>query len=138
MQPGAARTPDTWWDGQPFDRILADVPCTASGIVRRHPDGKWLRRATDVARFAAEQRAILNALWPLLARGGSMLYVTCSVFSDENEARIAEFLTATPAALRETLIFPTDVEHQGGQVLPSADAAPHNQDGFFYALIRKA
>jgi 16S rRNA (cytosine967-C5)-methyltransferase len=135
---GDARTPDVWWDGQPYDRILADVPCTASGIVRRHPDGKWLRRATDVARFAAEQRAILDALWPLLARGGSMLYVTCSVFGDENEARIAEFLAATPAALRETLIFPADVEHQGGQVLPSADAAPHNQDGFFYALIRKA
>jgi 16S rRNA (cytosine967-C5)-methyltransferase len=135
---GDARTPDSWWDGQRFDRILADVPCSASGIVRRHPDGKWLRRATDIANFAAEQRAILGALWPLLARDGFLLYVTCSVFSDENEARIGEFLAATPGALRETLIFPREVSQQGGQVLPSAEAAPHNQDGFFYALIRKA
>jgi 16S rRNA (cytosine967-C5)-methyltransferase len=135
---GDARTPDAWWDGEPFDRILADVPCTASGIARRHPDVKWLRRATDVASFANEQRALLAALWPLLARGGLMLYVTCSVFSDENAARIDEFLAATPGALRETLIFPGEVAHEGGQVLPSADAAPHNRDGFFYALLRKA
>ena len=99
---------------------------------------KWLRRATDVASFANEQRALLAALWPLLARGGLMLYVTCSVFSDENAARIDEFLAATPGALRETLIFPGEVAHEGGQVLPSADAAPHNRDGFFYALLRKA
>lgn len=135
---GDARTPSTWWDGKPYDRILADVPCTASGIVRRHPDAKWLRRASDVARFAVEQHAILQSLWPLLAPGGLLLYVTCSVFSEENDARIAAFIARTPGALRETPIFPPQVGHQGGQVLPSADAAPHNQDGFFYALIRKA
>jgi len=135
---GDARAPDTWWDGQPYARILADVPCTASGIVRRHPDAKWLRRATDIAKFAAEQRAILAALWPLLAPGGLLLYATCSVFSDENEARVAQFVADTPGALREIPIFAPQVVHDGGQVLPSPDAAPHNQDGFFYALIRKA
>ncbi len=135
---GDARAPDAWWDGRPFERILADVPCSASGIVRRHPDAKWLRRARDIAQFAAEQRTILAALWPLLAPGGLLLYATCSVFSEENEARVVQFLAETDGALREVPIFPPHVLHEGGQVLPSADGAPHNQDGFFYALIRKA
>src|SRR6185312_17161904 len=82
---GDACDPSAWWDGRAYDRILADVPCSASGIVRRHPDGKWLRRASDIAAFAARQDAILDALWPLVARGGLMLYVTCSVFREEND-----------------------------------------------------
>ena len=91
---GDAGAPAAWWDGLPFDRILADVPCTASGIVRRHPDGKWLRRPGDVASFAARQRAILDALWPLVKPGGELLYVTCSVFREENEARDRRLLLA--------------------------------------------
>ncbi|HEV8503089.1 MAG TPA: 16S rRNA (cytosine(967)-C(5))-methyltransferase RsmB [Casimicrobiaceae bacterium] len=135
---GDARDPAAWWDGRAFDRILADVPCSASGIVRRHPDAKWLRRASDIAQFTAEQDGLLAALWPLLAHGGRLLYATCSVFRAENEARIEAFMATRPEALRETLILPAEVAHEHGQVLPSAEASPHNQDGFFYALIRKA
>jgi 16S rRNA (cytosine967-C5)-methyltransferase len=133
-----AVAPSGWWDGTPFDRILADVPCTASGVVRRHPDGKWLRRPTDLAGFASQQRALLDGLWPTLARGGLLLYATCSVFRDENETRIVEFLAGTPDALRESLILPGDIAHSGGQLLPSPEGAGHNHDGFFYALLRKA
>jgi 16S rRNA (cytosine967-C5)-methyltransferase len=134
---GDAGTPTAWWDGRPFERILADVPCTASGIVRRHPDGKWLRRKSDIAGFAQQQARLLAALWPLLAPGGLLLYATCSVFAAENEAPVAAFIAANPAALRESITFPDDLPHVGGQLLPSADAAGHNQDGFFYALLRK-
>jgi 16S rRNA (cytosine967-C5)-methyltransferase len=135
---GDAREPAGWWDGRPFDRIVADVPCTASGVVRRHPDGKWLRRASDVAAFGREQAAILESLWPLLAPGGRLLYATCSLFTEENAARVDEFLAVHPEALRETLNLPAGVMHEGGQLLPSGNAAPHNQDGFFYALMQKA
>lgn len=135
---GDAGNPAGWWDGRPFDRILADVPCTASGIVRRHPDGKWLRRKSDIAGFAQQQTRLLAALWPLLAPGGLLLYATCSVFAGENEGPIAAFVAAHPEALRESITFPDDLPHAGGQLLPSADAAGHNQDGFFYALLRKA
>jgi 16S rRNA (cytosine967-C5)-methyltransferase len=135
---GDACAPDEWWEGRAFDRILADVPCTASGVVRRHPDGKWLRRKTDIATFAARQARMLRALWPLLAPDGLLLYATCSVFADENEGRIGEFLANTPGALRETINFDPDLPREGGQLLPSAQGARHNQDGFFYALLRKA
>jgi 16S rRNA (cytosine967-C5)-methyltransferase len=134
---GDAVQPHAWWDGVAFDRVLADVPCTASGIVRRHPDGKWIRRPTDVASFARQQRAILEALWPLVKRGGELLYVTCSVFREENETRIAEFLAGHAGALREPLTFPDGVAHSGGQLLPSREAGSHNQDGFFFARLRK-
>jgi 16S rRNA (cytosine967-C5)-methyltransferase len=77
---GDAGAPQTWWDGRPFDRILADVPCTAAGVVRRHPDIKWLRREADIESFARQQSRILDALWGCLARGGALLYVTCSIF----------------------------------------------------------
>ena len=135
---GDASDPSGWWDGQPFDRILADVPCSASGVVRRHPDAKWLRRQGDIAAFTRDQRRILDALWPLLAVGGKLLYATCSVFRSENDAQIDEFLASHPDALRETITFPANVRHLGGQLLPSASRPVHNQDGFFYALLRKA
>lgn len=135
--PGDAGDPAAWWDGQPFDRILADVPCTASGIVRRHPDGKWLRRKSDLAGFAHQQQRLLAALWPLLAPGGLLLYATCSVFTAENEGAVDAFRAAHPDALRESITFADDLPHAGGQLLPSADGAGHNQDGFFYALLRK-
>ena len=135
---GDAGDPSAWWDGRAYDRILADVPCTASGIVRRHPDAKWLRRKSDLAAFAVEQRRILTGLWPLLAPGGLLLYATCSVFASENELRVREFTAQIPEALRETIRFDPDVVHDGGQLLPSGKGARHNHDGFFYALLRKA
>jgi 16S rRNA (cytosine967-C5)-methyltransferase len=138
VRAGDASAPSTWWDGRPFDRILADVPCTSSGIVRRHPDVKWLRRASDVAAFAGVQRTMLDALWGCLARGGTLLYATCSVFAEENEAVAAAFASRTPDALRESVAFPAEAESAGGQLLPSLPGAPHNQDGFYYARFRKA
>jgi 16S rRNA (cytosine967-C5)-methyltransferase len=132
-----AGVPAQWWDGRAFDRILVDVPCTASGVVRRHPDAKWLRRESDVAGFARSQARMLDALWPCLARGGLMLYATCSVFREENEDQVAAFAARHPDALRESLTFPAGVAHRGGQLLPSLPGASHNQDGFFYALLRK-
>ncbi len=128
----------TWWDGNPFDRIVADVPCTASGVARRHPDGKWLRREADIAGFARQQGRMLDSLWPCLARGGKLLYATCSVFSDENESGIAGFTARHPDALRETLTFAPEIDCEGGQLLPSLPGACHNQDGFYYARLRKA
>jgi 16S rRNA (cytosine967-C5)-methyltransferase len=137
LRVGDAADPAAWWDGMPFDRILADVPCTASGVVRRHPDGKWLRRKSDLDAFAAQQARILDGLWPLLAPGGGLLYVTCSVFAAENGGQVDAFLARHPDALRESLSLPADCLHADGQLLPSGNAAGHNQDGFFYALLRK-
>lgn len=137
IQAGDARRPQAWWDGRPFDRILADVPCTASGVVRRHPDGKWLRRPADVGQCAADQARILAALWGCLAPGGLLLYVTCSVFRAENEDVVAAFCAGRPEALRESVDLPPEVGATAGQLLPSLPAAAHNHDGFFYALLRK-
>ncbi|WMD19557.1 16S rRNA (cytosine(967)-C(5))-methyltransferase RsmB [Achromobacter seleniivolatilans] len=121
---------DSWWDGKPFDAVLADVPCTASGIVRRHPDIRWLRRENDVRRTATLQINILDALWQTVAPGGRLLYVTCSVFPIEGARQALEFLQRHPDATR--LEAP-------GQLLPVAvDATPAAQhDGFFYALFAK-
>ncbi|AVG42504.1 16S rRNA (cytosine(967)-C(5))-methyltransferase RsmB [Achromobacter insolitus] len=121
---------DAWWDGKPFDAVLADVPCTASGIVRRHPDIRWLRRENDVRRTATLQARILDALWRTVAPGGRLLYVTCSIFPIEGTRQALEFMQRHPEALR--LDAP-------GQLLPVAvDATPAAQhDGFFYALFAK-
>ena len=123
--------PGDWWDGTPFDRILADVPCSASGIARRHPDIKWLRRANDVAAFAVRQGEILDALWQVLGPDGKLLYATCSVFPQENDAVIEAFLARrrVSGGRAERLPLP-----DGGtaQELPGAE-----RDGFYYALIRK-
>jgi len=126
---GDAAEPDKWWDGRTFDRILADVPCSASGVVRRHPDIKWLRRRTDIAGFAAQQLDILRALWLLLAPEGKLLYATCSVFRQENEQVIAAFLAQQPDARRLPIALP---ESGNGQILPN-----DQHDGFFYALLQK-
>ena len=134
---GDAGDPAGWWDGRPFDRILADVPCTASGVVRRHPDAKWLRRKSDLVSFAAQQQRLLPALWGTLAPGGALLYVSCSVFAAENEHQIKSFMNSHPEALRESITFPDDCPHLGGQLLPAANDAGHNQDGFFFALLRR-
>jgi len=115
---------DTWWDGQPFERILADVPCSASGVVRRHPDIKWLRRESDIAGFVVQQSNIIDALWRTLADGGTMLYVTCSVFDDENHCQIERFLARHPdAEMSQTC---------RNSLLPTTD-----HDGFYYACLHK-
>jgi 16S rRNA (cytosine967-C5)-methyltransferase len=130
---GDARTPQTWWDGRAFARILADVPCSASGVVRRHPDIKWLRRAEDTAAFAERQRELLDALWQLLGSDGKLLYATCSVFHEENEEQIARFLERHHDARRLSLPgLNSNPQVPAGQILPDA-----THDGFFYALLEK-
>ncbi len=128
---GDARTVDAWWDGRPYDRILADVPCSASGVVRRHPDAKWLRREADIAGFAATQRAIVDALWRTLAPGGKMLYATCSVFAQENAEQINAFVGRHADARH----LPTVGATRGDAQLPELPDAEH--DGFYYALLQK-
>ena len=130
---GDAGAPEAWWDGERFDRILADVPCSASGVVRRHPDIKWLRREADIASFADQQTRILRALWPCLKPGGKLLYATCSLFPEENEAQIESLCAMYAEAQR----LPLELPEGEAQLLPSAPGAAHNQDGFFYALIAK-
>lgn len=138
---GDASRPKDWWDGQPFDRILADVPCSASGIVRRHPDIRWLRRESDVARLMTEQRRIVSQLWPLLKPGGILVYVTCSIFPTEGEEQALWFGAQLPDAIR--LQAP-------GQLLPGVKAPettgsgtagkaslPSDHDGFYYARFQK-
>lgn len=126
---GDAAAPEEWWDGLSFQRILADVPCSASGVVRRHPDIKWLRRRADIAGFARQQFNILRALWPLLAQDGKLLYATCSVFHQENEQVVAAFLAQQPDARRLPITLPDAID---GQLLPN-----DQHDGFFYALLQK-
>ena len=136
-QADAADLP-SWWDEKPFDRILLDVPCTASGVMRRHPDGKWLRRGSDIAQFAQQQRRLLDALWPTLRPGGRLLYTTCSIFSEENEVRVRDFLARKPDAFRLELAWPEGMRRHGqGQLLPADGAGEDNHDGFFYALVEK-
>ena len=127
IQAADCTAPDTWWDGVAFDRILADVPCSASGVARRHPDIKWLRRAADIPAFASRQARILDALWRVLAPGGKLLYVTCSVFPEENGDVVDAFAARTPGARRIPL-----PDRAAQQYLPGPE-----HDGFFFALIEK-
>ncbi|HUD35245.1 MAG TPA: 16S rRNA (cytosine(967)-C(5))-methyltransferase RsmB, partial [Variovorax sp.] len=131
-----AGRPASWWDGTPFDAILLDAPCTASGIVRRHPDVRWLRRESDTAQLALQQAMLLAALWPLVRPGGRLLYCTCSVFRDEGSHQIEAFLAHnTDARLKPS----------PGHLLPQSGANAHgvpdnalgDHDGFFYALLEK-
>lgn len=129
----AAET-DKWWDGVPFDRILLDAPCSASGVIRRHPDIKLLRRPTDLKQLAQEQTQMLTKLWPLLKEGGLLLYATCSIFPEENNQRIEDFLAAHPDAHEEKMIADWGMPCiYGRQILPGRD----NMDGFYYARLRK-
>lgn len=120
-------SPGEWSEGGPFERILLDAPCTASGVVKRHPDIKWLRRESDIARMSATQGRMLDALWQQLAPGGKLLYATCSVFPQENAQTVASFLARSSQARRLPLEGLDD-----GQMLPDA-----RHDGFFYALLEK-
>ena len=144
---GDAKHPGAWLSSSNeaethrFDRILLDAPCTASGIVRRHPDIPWLRRDSDVAQLTTIQRELLEALWPLLDTGGRLLYVVCSLFPEEGREQIARFLKRHPEARQLPL--------PSAQLLPNGTAAgargvswhgselPALHDGFFYALLEK-
>jgi 16S rRNA (cytosine967-C5)-methyltransferase len=131
---GDAVETEGWFDGRPFDRILADVPCSASGIVRRHPDIKWLRRPDDIRRYAERQAVILGSLWQVLAAGGKLLYATCSVFQEEGGMQIARFLERHPDARCLDLPAPqSNPQMRSGQILPD-----EHHDGFFYALLQRA
>jgi 16S rRNA (cytosine967-C5)-methyltransferase len=133
------RTPEAFWDGRPFDRILADVPCSATGVIRRHPDIKLLRRQADIASFARVQLEILRAAFGMLAEGGRLLYSSCSVLPAENEAVVGSFLTSERHAqlvpLPAALLPPeTKIRVAGMQLLPGTQAGT---DGFYYAYLEK-
>ncbi len=133
---GDAGRPEEWWDRRVYDRILVDAPCTATGVIRRHPDIKLLRRASDVARLAERQREILDRLWPLLRSGGRLLYATCSILREENESQTAAFLERNADAGPVILDFAGELGFPSGpgrQILPG-DAG---MDGFYYACLRK-
>jgi 16S rRNA (cytosine967-C5)-methyltransferase len=134
-----AAHPDVWWDGRPFDAILLDAPCSASGIVRRHPDVRWLRRASDIAALAEIQARLLDALWTVLKPGGRLLYCTCSVFKAEGQDQIDAFLQRQPDA--DIAKHPSSPGHMlplpdNGQqaASPTSGASP---DGFYIALLDK-
>ena len=131
---GDALFPDSWWDGQVFDRILLDAPCSATGVIRRHSDIKLLRTEEEIQSVCTTQSQLLQALWPLLAAGGTMVYATCSVIAIENELQIASFLKSqsdcTLVAISDIWGRPTG---HGRQILPGEDG----MDGFFYTVLTK-
>ena len=129
-----ASKPDSWWDGQPFQRILLDVPCSATGVIRRNPDIKFFRQATDIHSVVQEQQRILKDVWPLLAPGGQLVYATCSILPQENSQQIAQFLAQHPDAVEIHINAPWGqrCEH-GRQILPGTD----EMDGFYYAILQK-
>ena len=133
---GDAASPGNWFDGNEYDCILVDVPCTASGVMRRHPDIKLLRRESDIMPLLAHQRKILDALWRLLKPGGKMLYCTCSVFKDENENQISKFLErhADSIEIKLSDVDWGEARPHGRQILTGSD----NMDGFFYGLLTKS
>ena len=134
LHTGDALSPSSWWDGQKFDRILVDAPCSATGIIRRHPDIKLLRHLEDIHNIAKVQNQMLETLWPLLAPGGVLLYATCSIMPDENARIIQSFLARHAEANLDTTPQPWGHSTGNGwQILPGE----HDMDGFFYAKIRK-
>jgi 16S rRNA (cytosine967-C5)-methyltransferase len=140
LQAADARRTAAWWDGRHFDAILLDAPCTASGIVRRHPDVRWLRRPADIQTLARVQAELLDALWPLLAPGGRLLYATCSIFPAEGRQQIDAFLQRLPSG--SALLEPQSPGHllplPDNAALALKDRSAVLQDGFFYALMRKS
>ncbi|GKT12814.1 MAG: 16S rRNA (cytosine967-C5)-methyltransferase [Thiomicrorhabdus sp.] len=134
-QVGDASLPDTWWDGEQFDKILLDAPCSATGIIRRHPDIKWHRTEEDIEELVIIQAAILKALWPLLKSGGKLLYATCSILPHENTRQIQAFLAEEPSA-KEIAIHANwgqASDTPGRQIFPGTNG----MDGFFYCLLEK-
>lgn len=131
-----AGKPKTWWNGQLFDAVLLDAPCTASGIVRRHPDIRWLRRETDIAQLAAIQKQLLQTLWPLVRPGGRLLYCTCSVFKAEGDEQVKTFVEHNTDALLAPSLG--HLRPQTMRVAPAlADNLPGDHDGFYFALLEK-
>ncbi|HIF9383304.1 TPA: 16S rRNA (cytosine(967)-C(5))-methyltransferase RsmB [Photobacterium damselae] len=125
-----ARYPDKWWDGDKFDRILLDAPCSATGVIRRHPDIKWLRRGEDIAALAQLQAEIFDAMWLQLKSGGTLVYATCSITPQENRDQVSAFLARTADA---TLVG-SEATNPGRQILPGEE----NMDGFYYAVLQKS
>ncbi|MFB6434980.1 MAG: 16S rRNA (cytosine(967)-C(5))-methyltransferase RsmB [Candidatus Malihini olakiniferum] len=131
VRQGDGREPSTWCDEQLFDRILLDAPCSATGVILRHPDIKWLRRDSDIANLALLQQELLEAIWPRLKIRGTLVYATCSVLPEENQQQIRAFLTRHTDA---HLVEPGNMQHPGLQKLPT----PADGDGFFYAKLVKS
>jgi len=130
-----AAEPCTWWDGEPFDAILVDAPCSATGIVRRQPDVLLHRRPGDIDSLVALQSRLLDALWPMLRPGGTMVYATCSILKAENEAQVAAFLARTPDAVSAAVpSFAARAAGPGWQRLPGE----RGMDGFFIARMTRA
>jgi 16S rRNA (cytosine967-C5)-methyltransferase len=123
---------NTWWNEKLFDRILLDAPCSASGVVRRHVDIKWLRRSRDIETFAKQQKIMLQAMWQLLKKGGKLLYATCSIFPDENQEVIDNFIKEQSDAKEVKWSVDSEYSRYENQLIPNA-----NHDGFFYALLEK-
>jgi 16S rRNA (cytosine967-C5)-methyltransferase len=130
---GDAARPADWWQGPQFDRILLDAPCSATGVIRRHPDIKWLRRQEDIAQLAALQGRILDALWARLKPGGTLLYATCSILPDENGEQIRAFLQPYPGCAPSAAAR----ARQPGAAGLAAAAGQAGRDGFYYAKLSK-
>ncbi len=131
---GDGCAPDDWWDGVQYDRILLDAPCSGSGVIRRHPDIKLLRRASDIASLSQQQLSLLSSLWPLLKEGGLLLYATCSILPQENEDVIEKFLSQEDHAKEQRIdVNYAHSRRHGIQILPGE----HQMDGFFYACLQK-
>jgi 16S rRNA (cytosine967-C5)-methyltransferase len=128
-----ATQPNEWWDGKPFDRILLDAPCSATGVIRRHPDIRWLRKKQDIEPLVAIQQRLLNTLWELLKPGGTLLYATCSILPEENQKQITHFLTTQSNARLVPLLNNENTVNPGRQILPGEE----NMDGFYYARLQK-
>lgn len=131
---GDAADIDSWWQGQQFDRILLDAPCSATGVIRRHPDIKWLRKNNDIEELANLQRQIFDHCWQWLKPGGTLLYATCSILPQENSQQVEQFLARTPDAKLVPIAQQSNPEDIGWQILPGQD----NMDGFYYARLVKA
>ena len=128
-----ASQPKDWWDGNLFDRILLDAPCSATGVIRRHPDIKWLRKSQDIAVLVELQQSILSALWSTLKPGGTLLYATCSILNEENKEQITQFLNNQKDAVLEPILENETDENPGWQIMPGEQ----QMDGFYYARLRK-
>lgn len=131
---GDASQPELWWDGRQFDRILLDAPCSATGVIRRHPDIKWLRKSADIEVLVDLQRKILAAIWPLLKPGGTLLYATCSILAAENQLQISNFLQQYTDAKLSPIAESETSENPGVQILPGEG----QMDGFYYARLLKS
>jgi 16S rRNA (cytosine967-C5)-methyltransferase len=131
---GDAVNPQNWWDGQLFDRILLDAPCSALGVIRRHPDIKILRRADDIEQLQTLQKNILQAIWPLLAPGGILLYATCSILKQENEQQILSFLASHDDALVVPIVADWGIAGSCGRQIITGESG---MDGFYYARLSK-